>query len=111
MKNKITANGTFDLDAAIAKILEDNDEEVLEGIAITFYRQYMLDEETLRKKARAMLQAYRDGSVDDFCMALTGWRFESILHLAGALPAVVESFPHCCRGATSGVLSDSNPTT
>lgn len=43
------------------------------------------DSEPYEKIGRTMLEAYRDGDMDAFCIALAGWSFENILKKAGAI--------------------------
>ena len=75
----------FDLEDAIHDLLAKSDKEVLENIAATFLREANEDELPYKRIGHAMLEAYRDGDVDAFCIALTGWSFENILKKAGAI--------------------------
>ena len=75
----------FDLEDAIHDLLAKSDKEVLENIAATFLREANEDELPYKRIGHAMLEAYRDGDMDAFCIALTGWSFENILKKAGAI--------------------------
>lgn len=80
----------FDLERAIHRLLKENDEETLENIVSTLNEEIALDEDRYTKKAKSLLQAYLDGDVDGFCMALCGWTLESVLKKSGA----VEDYDH-----------------
>lgn len=81
---------SFNLNEAIRNLLEKSDETVLEGIASTLMDEANNDEEPYDKMAQAMLEAYLNGDVDGFCIALTGWSFENILKKSGA----IEDYDH-----------------
>lgn len=81
MENK---NG-FDLRQNITRLLEEDDPSVLQEIAGTMICEAWSDEEPYDKKGRQLLQAYLEGDVDAFCIAMTGWTFEDTLKRANAI--------------------------
>jgi hypothetical protein len=47
----------------------------------TIQKQMETDDENRFKQEKYLLQAYNNGSIDDFLIALCGWGFESIKEL------------------------------
>lgn len=64
-------------------ILERDDEDELSSVYATFASEIATDDEPYDKKGRAILNAYLSRDPDEFCMALTGWTFHSLLARIG----------------------------
>lgn len=94
----------FNLTDSIYKILAAGDQNQLESISEAFESQILSDDEPGRKKGRAMLLAYLNGDVDDFCIALTGWSFENILKRAGVIEDYDGVFDKASNTAPYGSL-------
>ena len=47
----------------------------------TIQKQMENDDENRHKQEKYLFQAYKDGKIDDFLIALCGWSFKTIIEL------------------------------
>jgi hypothetical protein len=71
-----------DINVKIANLLSENDTETMSNIAKNFYIDFTTNDKTWECKGKGMLSAYVVNDVDEFCTALTGQNFPTLLNKA-----------------------------